>query len=42
MKSLHCKKIIVAKFKEVKTGCSNFPRRAMAQRGLFSNHDDDI
>jgi hypothetical protein len=33
-----CKKIIVGKTKEVKTGwqiCQNLPRRAMAQNGLF-------
>jgi hypothetical protein len=39
---LLCKKIIVAKFKEVKTGWSIILlRKFMAQKVLFANDDDD-
>jgi hypothetical protein len=40
MKTWLCKKI-VAKFKELKAGCSNFPRRLWLKKGCFANDDDD-
>jgi hypothetical protein len=39
--TLLCKKRIVAKSKQVKTGCSQLLRKAMAQKGLFANNNDD-